>query len=35
LQVGQIQLSWQAGNQIEIFPVTFALDEFTIAGEIE
>lgn len=35
IQVGQIQLSWQAGNQIEIFPVTFALDEFTIAGEIE
>ena len=35
LQVGQIQLSWQAGNQIEIFPVTFALDEFTIVGEIE
>jgi len=35
VQVGGIQLSWQAGSQIEIFPVTFVLDEFTIVGEIE
>ena len=35
VQVGGIQLSWQAGNQIETFPVTFVLDEFTIEGEIE
>lgn len=35
IQVGAIRLSWQAGNQIEIFPVVLELDEFTIAGEIE
>lgn len=35
IQIGPIQLSWQAGNQIEMFNATFALDEFTIAGEIE
>lgn len=35
VEVGAIQLSWQNGNQIEIFPVNFVLDFFTVPGEID
>lgn len=35
VSVGEIQLSWSNGNAIEIFPVQFVLDTFTIPGEIQ
>lgn len=33
LEVGQIELSWADGDNVEVFPVTFAVDYWTIDGE--
>ena len=33
IEVGQIDLSWDQGNAIEEFPVTFAFDYWTVADD--
>lgn len=32
IQIGQIELSWAATDQIEVFPVTFMYDTYKVSG---